>query len=235
MFENSRILPADASSKLVIFDCDGVLVDSEPITMTVMSEMLDELGLQLNPYSALKQFRGRKIADCFAEITSRTRLEFDDKFLADFRQRCNDRYVDELVAMPGLREAIENLQEPFCVATSAPRAKVHHMLRIVGLLDLFEDKIFSAYEVGAWKPDPKLFLTAAKCNAVIPANCVVIEDSAVGLKAARNAGMHAIHFRASEDVCRVPGTAPEMSHFNELPEILARWRHSLERTNFYSA
>lgn len=208
--------------ELVIFDCDGVLVDSEPLTMAVLSDMVPGL----NAAEAYLRFRGRKIADCLRELEKERGETFPDGFVTSFRQRCADRYRADLTCDSDLRKTVEGLDGRYCVATSAPPEKVEFMLRIVGIWDLFQGRIFSAYVLNTWKPDPKLFLTAAQSWGVDRTKCLVVEDSPTGVAAARNAGMDAIVLDPRHEA-----TGPEfqgaqrISKIAELTVRIANWQH----------
>lgn len=213
--------------RLVIFDCDGVLVNSEPITMAVLSDMLSELGLELSATDALNRFKGRKIADCLIELGDEFGVNLDAAFVARFRARCVERYQTDLTAPSHLEQALDTLSEPFCVASNAPREKIEVTLSCVDLLPRFNGQIYSAYELKTWKPDPKLFLTAATKIGVPPERAIVIEDSEVGLQAAWAAGMSAIYFTPQGQDNAPPDQAITMRCFSELPGILTQWRNGL--------
>ncbi len=183
-----------AAYELIIFDCDGVLVDSEPLAAAVICEMVAELGLQMELEEALERFNGRKIATWIKEIETVLDRPIADRFIPEFRQRSAEKFHSQLLPVPGIREVLENLPKPYCLASSGPLEKVHLTLGLTGLLHFFEGKIFSGYEVGSWKPDPDLFLHAAAAFHTAPRNCVVIEDSQAGVQAGLAAGMTVLHY-----------------------------------------
>lgn len=213
-----------SNNELIIFDCDGVLVDSEPLTMTVLSEMVP--GLEAG--AAYLRFRGRKIADCIRELEIERDMHFPTGFTETFRRRCVERYRTELTCDCALRGIVESLDGRYCVGTSAPPEKVEVMLRAVGIWDLFEGRIFSAYTLNSWKPDPTLFLTAARHWGVDPAGCLVVEDSPTGVLAARNADMEVIVLDP-----RGEATGPDfvgaarIAGIAELPRHITRWQRRL--------
>ena len=132
------------------------------------------------------------MANLISEIERRFDTNLPETFAKDVRARMATAFETELEAIDGVAEAIEAIHLPICVASSGPTEKIRLTLGITGLLHHFEGRIFSAYEVGSWKPDPGLFLHAAKMMGVPPANCMVVEDSTLGVRAAVAAGMGAV-------------------------------------------
>ena len=187
--------------KLVIFDCDGVLVQSEEITLSVLISLLNEqarrdahetTGLDLVEF--IERFRGRKIADCLREAERVLNICLDSQFEESYRQRAGIALTAHLKPTEGISEVLENLSIPFCVASSAPRHKIEHCLRLTGLLSYFEGHIFSCYELGRWKPDPLVFLTACATYDVDVRDVLVIEDSVAGIQAAIAANIRVLGF-----------------------------------------
>ncbi len=175
--------------KLVIFDCDGVLVDSEKLGNNVLAEMLAGYGHRICADEAESRFRGVKFAQCLETLERESGIQLPESFESDLRQRMSSVFQAQLRPVAGALRLVQSLQLPFCVASSGPRKKIEENLRITQLYPHFAGKIFSAYEYNSWKPDPGLFLSAAKHFAVAPGECLVIEDSAVGVSAAIAAGM----------------------------------------------
>jgi len=183
--------------KLVIFDCDGVLVQSEEITLTVLISMLNAHvphAKTLDSAYFIEHFRGRKIADCLREAEQLLDICLGPTFEHDFRVRAMEALTLELTATDGIVEVLSVLQMPYCVASSAPRNKIEECLRLVGLLPYFQGRIFSCYEVGRWKPDPLVFLTACATYNVAPCEALVIEDSVTGVQAAVAANIKVLGF-----------------------------------------
>ena len=181
-----------ANIQAIIFDCDGVLVDSERLANAVLVEYVREFGLGLSLEEALAQFTGGKMADCVAELERRLGRNLPDHFVPTFRERSAAAFRAHLRPVEGVDAIVKNLHRrglPYCVASSGPREKIELNLRITGLLDYFQARIFSAYEVEKWKPDPGLFLHAAQALEVEPQQCAVIEDSTPGIQAGLAAGM----------------------------------------------
>lgn len=175
-----------------IFDCDGTLVDSEVPGMDVLHAHACALGLDFTREQAHQRFRGVRMADCIAWIGAQLQHK-PEGFEVDFARRVRsaqaERFREGLAVIPGAAELLERLTIPFCVATNGPREKAELTLGLTGLLKYFPDRLFSAYEVGSYKPDPGLFLHAAKTLGVPPQYCAVVEDSLPGIRAGLAAGM----------------------------------------------
>ncbi|MHC5025710.1 MAG: HAD-IA family hydrolase [Planctomycetota bacterium] len=174
----------------VIFDCDGTLVDSEAISSAVLAELVAEYDIALTAREAIDRFSGRKMADCVAELNTMGPRTLPDAFTAEFRVRMGEAFERDLLPMKGAEALLEALTLPTCVASSGPRAKIEHTLGLTGLIRFFHPtRIFSAYELGSWKPEPDLFLHAAAALGVEPERCAVVEDSLSGVQAGLAAGM----------------------------------------------
>ncbi|MCJ7958632.1 MAG: HAD-IA family hydrolase [Pseudomonas sp.] len=187
--------------KLVIFDCDGVLVQSEEITLTVLISLLnarvhDDATLDVTHF--IEHFRGRRIAECLREAEQLLNVRLDAAFEQYFRQQALHALTLGLKATEGMVEVLESLEVAYCVASSAPRNKIEHCLRIAGLFSYFEGRIFSCYEVGRWKPDPLVFLTACETYGVDVSDALVVEDSVTGIQAAVAANIKVLGFGPKE-------------------------------------
>lgn len=172
----------------VIFDCDGTLVDSETLGNQVLVDYLAELGIPLSLQEALELFTGKQIADTIAFVESRLGY-LPEGFVTELRSRFVPAFEAHLRPMPGVEDVLKKLTIPYCVASSSPRSKLELSLRSTGLLGYFEGRMFSAHEVGSFKPEPGLFLHAAAALGVAPERCAVVEDSATGISAGIAAGM----------------------------------------------
>lgn len=179
--------------ELVIFDCDGVLVDSEAIALIVMRDALRDAGLPLDVATVRRRFLGRSLASVTAELAGEG-IEFGALRSAAMDKELRRRFEAELVAVPGMTALIDRLAVPCCVASSSHVARLHHSLQTIDLLRRFPNAVFSADAVSRGKPHPDLFEHAARRMGAAPAACIVVEDSVPGLMAARAAGMQAIPF-----------------------------------------
>jgi HAD superfamily hydrolase (TIGR01509 family) len=180
--------------QLVIFDCDGVLVDSERLAVRVESRFLTELGWPLTEAEVVERFLGH--TDQYMDEAIQARL--GDRLPPDWKERFQRRYREafaaELQPVDGVLEALDRVTVPTCVASSGSHDKLRFTLAHTGLYERFEGRIFSGYEVASGKPAPDLFLHAAARMGADPARCAVVEDSHAGVLAARAAGMRAFGY-----------------------------------------
>lgn len=179
---------------LVIFDCDGVLVDSEPLALRINADMLAELGWQLTDEEIIDRFVGRSMASNVRVIEEHLGHAVPAVWIDRFRDRVTAAHEEHLTEIAGVREALTDITASglrVCVASSGRPDRIRHSLALVGLSDVFGDAIFSATQVAHGKPAPDLFLLAAATLTTEPARCAVIEDSRYGVQAARAAGMYA--------------------------------------------
>lgn len=179
---------------LVIFDCDGVLVDSEPISISVLLGVLAENGVVVAEGEAYDRFLGRSMATIADILHADFGLAVTDAHLEQIRADLFHRFESELKPIPGVCETLRALDMPRCVASSSQPDRIRLSLRVTGLLELLEPHIYSAAMVTRGKPFPDLFLYAARDMGVAPADCVVVEDSPAGIAAAKSAGMRALAF-----------------------------------------
>jgi len=179
---------------LVIFDCDGVLVDSEPISVEVMCEVLGRAGCTLTEAEAYEGMLGKSIATVTEQLKRERGLALTPAHLDEMRSRLHARFRADLRAIRGVAETVAALPCPVCVASSSQPERIRLSLEVTGLAPLFGDHVFSATMVRRGKPAPDLFLHAAASMGVAPEDAVVIEDSVAGIEAARAAGMRVIAF-----------------------------------------
>jgi len=176
----------------LLFDCDGVLVDSEPITHGVLHEMLHEQGWRLTLQECVHHFMGRAVKDQRAVIEHHTQQPLTEAWLTAFRERRNQALEERLLAVPHIHAAMAALQPVFAqrmaCASGADRFKVELQLKKVALYGFFEGRIFSGHEMPRTKPAPDVYLAAAEHLAVLPADCLVIEDTPTGVTAGVAAG-----------------------------------------------
>ncbi len=182
---------------LIIFDCDGVLVDSEPLANQILAEYLSELGLPHTGAECQARYVGRSIPSVMAEIENDSGVKLPADFHAELWRRDQIAFAGRLHAIAGVADEIRKLVDaarPICVASSSAPERIRNSLSVTGLIDFFDGKLFSAAQVVHGKPAPDLFLLAASRMGVAPERCVVIEDSVAGITAARAAGMRALGF-----------------------------------------
>jgi len=181
---------------LVLFDCDGVLVDSELLANRVLAELLTDLGLATTTEQSLATYMGLSMTSAIERIERSLGRAVPPDFMERYRTATFAAFDDELAAVDGIVEVIEGLRWPACVATSGEPDRVRRTLTLTGLHHHFDGRIFSAVEVPRGKPFPDLFLHAAATMGADPARCVVVEDSPFGVRAAVAAGMHPLGYAA---------------------------------------
>jgi HAD superfamily hydrolase (TIGR01509 family) len=183
---------------LVIFDCDGVLVDTEPLANASFSRALRAQGLDWSPEETIRRLMGLSLKSCVEIVEAELGRNLPDDFLETMQAYTYQSFRDApLQPIGGVKEAIVALQKAgcdTCVASSGSPEKMRFTLGLTGLWDLFDGRIFSASQVPRGKPFPDLFLHAAIAMNVQPFDCVVVEDSVPGVRAARSAGMRALAY-----------------------------------------
>jgi HAD superfamily hydrolase (TIGR01509 family) len=179
---------------LLIFDCDGVLVDSELLAHAALAELMSALGHPMTTREALQMFTGLRLHDLLASAEALLSFPIPADVGEKAGQRLLERLQRELQPVKGVHEALALLPYPRCVASSSTRERLNLSLQVTGLEGLFGDRLFSADQVEHGKPAPDLYLLAARSFALKPANCIVIEDSTLGIRAAVAAGMKTIGF-----------------------------------------
>ena len=180
--------------QLVIFDCDGVLVDSERLAVRVEAAVLAELGWPLSQAEVIERFMGRSQAFMVQAIVERLGGRLPDGWQDRLDRRYRAAFDAELTPVDGVVEALDRIATPTCVASGASHETLRLTLGLTGLYQRFEGRIFSASEVAEGKPAPDLFLHAAARMGAEPAACAVVEDSRYGVEAARAAGMLAFGY-----------------------------------------
>lgn len=217
----------------VLFDCDGVLVVSEPITNGVLRDMLEELGWKLSAQECLALFVGKTVKDEAATIEARTGVPLTEAWLTQFRARRNEALERNLVAVRNIHATVEALharhQGRIACASGADRFKVELQLRKVGLLNYFEGRIFSGVELPRSKPAPDVYLAAAKALSADPRSCAVVEDTLTGVTAGVAAGATVFAYSPPEagpeapQALRRAGAVHVFTDMAQLPAMLDAW------------
>jgi HAD superfamily hydrolase (TIGR01509 family) len=212
------------SPDLVIFDCDGVLVDSERLTHAVLRELLAEHGVALTLDETFEHFMGVSIERCHELIAELIGAPPPAGFLSEFDRRSFEAFETHLEPVAGVGALLEALPVPYCVASNGPHEKMRKTLGHTGLLPHFQGRLFSARDVRRPKPAPDLFLHAAATLGAAPEACIVVEDSAAGIQAAKAAGMVALGFtwRGQDEKLLRAGADAVFRHMSEAPALLAR-------------
>jgi HAD superfamily hydrolase (TIGR01509 family) len=213
---------------LLIFDCDGVLVDSEPIGCRVEADLLSAAGFAITPEEILARFTGVTAHETFRTLEAERGRRLPEGFEARVRQETRAAFARELAAIAGVALALERIALPVCVASSSDPARIEHSLAVTGLLGRFAPHLFSAAAVARGKPAPDLFLHAAARMTTPPARCLVIEDSLAGVRAAVAAGMRCFGFTGGSHcppdhaAClAAAGAMRTFASMSELPDLLA--------------
>jgi HAD superfamily hydrolase (TIGR01509 family) len=215
-----------AQPELVIFDCDGVLIDSEAIACRTDAACLAEIGIAMSAEEIMDRYVGISAAAMFADIELRHGRRLPADFIETVRSRVAAAFDTDLLPMAGVEAALRALPFARCVASSSAPARLQHSLSLTGLLRYFDPHIFSATQVARGKPAPDLFLFAAATMRAAPEMCVVVEDSEPGVQAAVAAGMQVIGFTGGH--CR-PGHAERLraagafavcDHMQRLPGLI---------------
>ncbi|NEW71104.1 HAD family hydrolase [Streptomyces rhizosphaericus] len=218
------------SLKLVIFDLDGVLVDTQDAENGALTHLAHMIGLALTEDEAKVLFSGKKIQDCIDVIEEMAHAACPDGAMAIVRRKCEELVGPSLEPIDGVRYALDEIQVTKCVASNSPRDIIEQRLQAAGIAHIFDGKIFSAYEAGAWKPDPTLFQWAADSCGFSKEECVVIEDSSVGVDAALAAGIRVLLYVPDPSKEPLPYAVTPFSSMWKLPAIL---QHSLTDTALY--
>jgi len=207
---------------LVIFDCDGVVVDSERITTEVFGAFIRSLGADLDDAKMNELFLGRRLADCLAIVEGLTGTAAPPDALDRYREERGRVLRERVQPVAGIRDVLEGLAVPFCIASSGDHAKMRATLGATRLLPLFEGRLFSATEVPQGKPAPDVFLLAAERMGTPPERSLVIEDSVNGVLAGRAAGMTVFGYAGLVSAAELVAAGAErtFSAMRELPTLL---------------
>lgn len=213
----------------VIFDSDGVLVDSEPIASRITAEMLGTLGLVMSPEEAMRRYTGRSTASCIELVEAELGRPLPEGFVERLQARTFEAFDRELRVVPGIPEILDCLPWPVCVASSGEHVKLRKTLTRTGLYQRFAGRIFSATEVRRGKPYPDLYLYAARRMDAAPTQCAVIEDSLPGVQAAVAAGMTTFGYAALTPAASLHAAGAVV--FTDMRELLGLLRvHQPDRS-----
>jgi HAD superfamily hydrolase (TIGR01509 family) len=213
---------------LIIFDCDGVLVDSEPLALRVLIEGIAERGVTIGEALAYERFLGRSLSSVIETVQRDFGVVLEADALDRMRDRLYALFREELRAVTGIAQTLSVLGVPACVASSSQMERIRLSLELTGLAPFFGDRIFSAAMVANGKPAPDLFLLAASQMHTDPARCIVIEDSPAGIEAAKRAGMRVFgftggsHARTAAHRHRIEALQPDdlFDDMARLPELI---------------
>jgi HAD superfamily hydrolase (TIGR01509 family) len=210
--------------QLVIFDCDGVLVDSELLANQVFLAKLSALGLKLDLAYLMEHFVGRSMLDCLNQVEQMLGRPVPDNFLTELDQATFQAFESDLKAVEGIEKVLDALdlaRISYCVASSGSHAKMNKTLGLTGLLPRLSGRIYSASEVARAKPFPDIYLYAAQKSSVASHHCVVIEDSPTGARAAMAAGMKVYGYAARNSANKLETAGAKVfKNMKDLPGLL---------------
>jgi HAD superfamily hydrolase (TIGR01509 family) len=219
----------NANFDLIVFDCDGVLVDSEVISCRAHAETLTRHGYPITSEQVFDRFLGRSMRKATLEIEAELGRRLPDDFHTQVYSEIFRLFAVSLEATPYIDETLAAIKLPICVASSGPPEKISTSLNHVGLYDRFAPHIFSAVQVRNGKPAPDLFLFAAEQMRKSPARCLVIEDSLAGVTGARAAGMMVFGYHGGShcrpntaETLRAAGAAVTFDDMRQLPDLIGR-------------
>jgi len=217
--------------ELVIFDCDGILVESEELACRLYVDMFREHGHVLDYKETLHKFYGMTLENRLRVSEQELGWKPAADFISNFHARELELSKTELKTVPHVRELIESIALPKCVASNGSRKEINFRLRIAGLLDHFQNALFSGTEVPHPKPAPDVYLAAAQSFNIAPENCIVIEDSILGVTAAVTAGMKVYGYASfnSAESLKAAGALPFTSML-EMKELLMTEKSPLKST-----
>ena len=215
--------------ELVIFDCDGVLVDSEALSVSALLGMIELAGGTVSEDAAYEHFLGKSMKSVREILGHEFGLEISDRHLTAMRVDLMRKFREELKPIPGVKEVLPKLRLPCCVASSGTLERIRYALDVTGLLPLLEPHLFSATMVKRGKPAPDLFLHAAASMRAHPRRCLVVEDSPAGVAAARAGGVRGLGFTGGSHAgnpglkARLASTEPDFifADMLQLPDLIA--------------
>ncbi|WP_421724564.1 HAD family hydrolase [Bauldia sp.] len=214
---------------LIMFDCDGVLVDSEIIAARVDSEDLAEVGFEITPEEVVRRFAGLTFADIIEVVEAEIGRRIDPSFHANQKKKLSQRLAEEVEAVPGIIDLLDNLDGPRCVCSNSSTERLKIMMQRTDLWDRFKPYIWSAVEVGTKqpKPDPNVYAYALEQFATAPRDAVVIEDSVFGVTAAHAAGARVVGFTGGAhawpglaDLLTDAGAETVIHRWADLPKVI---------------
>lgn len=192
----------DKSKALIIFDCDGVLIDSEIIAARLEAEIVNSWGHSITAQEICVRFAGVPTKIVWETLAAEINHQIDENFLDEYRALAKATFAKELQPIKGAKDFLSQLRLPFCVASTTKKTELEINLKTTNLYDFFSPNIFSASQVKRPKPNPDVFLFAASQMGHDPKDCIVIEDSSAGIIAAKRAGMNVIAFGGGSHIAQ---------------------------------
>lgn len=206
-------------TKCLLFDCDGTLVDSEKLCNLGIVMKFDELGIKLDAEQLMIKYRGWELAKIFEELSLAFGIRLPSNFVTEYRSTVAALFESELLPIAGIKAALDQLPYPKAVVSNGPAHKIEQALKLCGLSDYFGSHIYSADDIGVWKPDPRIYQFAAKDMGFDDESCIVIEDGLVGVEAGYKAGMQTLFYNPFNQECSLPSVV-SFNNMGELPELV---------------
>lgn len=211
--------------KCVIFDCDGVLIDSEKLCCKALVHVFSSYAEHFDFEDCTKHFQGGKVADILSATIAHLNINVSlDVVEPLYREQVQYLFNHELKPVIGIDQLLSRLAEKdiqYCVVSNSPKDKIESLLELAGLLEIFDGKVYSAFDANSWKPDPDLLLYAAMSMGYSPGECVYIDDTEKGVIAGLNAGIQTIHFKSSTYSPLIESDAIEIESIAELEDIIS--------------
>jgi HAD superfamily hydrolase (TIGR01509 family) len=205
---------------LVVFDLDGVLVDTQYAEDAGIRYLALLMDVDLSPIQATELFTGKRLGACIALLEKMSGRAAPDDASELVRAECERILGPSLDPIEGVAEVLPHIDTRMCVASNSPRSLIERRLRACGIIDHFEGRLFSAYDVNSWKPEPTLFLSAAADCRVSASLCSVIEDSPVGVRAGVSAGMRVLQFTNGRPCTAHSHGVTTFAHMSQLPALI---------------
>lgn len=206
-------------SQCLLFDSDGTLVDSERLCNIGLVVKFREYGIELDADQLVIRFRGWKLAKILELLEHEFQLTLAEDFVDSYRAIVTDLFESELKPIEHIEEALKNLAQPKAVVSSGPVHKIQQALRVCGLTTYFGANIYSSYDIKIWKPDPAIYQYAAKDMGFPAEDCIVIDDSPVGVEAGYKAGMKTLFYNRFNEVCEFDSVV-SFCTMKDLPQLI---------------
>jgi HAD superfamily hydrolase (TIGR01509 family) len=205
--------------KCILFDNDGTLVDSEPLCFRALAIKFSELGVELDEHALLIELRGWKLTTLLEKLTEKYDVLLGENFIPSYRKVVAGLFSKELKTTPGVVAALEQINIPKAVVSSGPMAKIVQALQVTDIAHHFGSNIYSSYDVGVWKPDPAIYQYAARDMGFSTGECVVVDDSPVGVEAGARAGIKTFYYNRFNEPCELEGVT-SFTSMSELPGLI---------------
>lgn len=203
----------------VLFDNDGTLVDSEPLVFRALAIKFAELGIELDEQELFMTQRGSQLSILLSQLEEQYRVSLDGNFVVGYRALVAELFEQQLRPIPGVVDVLRQLSTAKAVVSNGPAEKIRHALQVGGMTDFFADNVYSAYDIGVWKPDPGIYRYVVKDMGFGVEQCLVVEDTLLGVEAAVSAGIKTVFFNRFNETCDLGGVL-SITHMDELAALI---------------